>query len=236
VADLPKGVLMNKIKTAVVAVIMIAVTPMLFATQAKAEQCFTQYGGGETCVDRDAKIKVNKEIYNPKTKDWEDHISSSQYQFEADEKIRFRITVKNVGDIEIKDIRVVDVLPDFVSYKDGDGDKISKGKEVEFDKFDLEPGEDKDFEFRVKVASSGILPKDDKICLSNIAKAKGVRSDKESEKEDAVDYANFCIDLPSKSSKEKIKYLPKTGFDFVPAILSAGLVIAGLGIKKFSKD
>jgi uncharacterized repeat protein (TIGR01451 family) len=228
---------MNKIKTEVVAVILSAVTPMLFATQAKADQCFTQYGGGETCVEnKDAKIKVNKEIYNPETRDWEDHISSSSHKFEAEDKIRFRITVKNIGDIEIKDIRVVDVLPDFISYKDGDGDKISNGREVEFDKFDLDAGDSKDFEFRVKVANNGILPKDDKICLSNIAKAKGVRADDEDKKEDAVDYSNFCIGLPSKSDKEKITYLPKTGFDIVPAALSAGLVFVGLGIKKFSRD
>ena len=51
---------MNKINTRFpVGAFIVSAALMLSASQAKAEQCFTQYGGGETCVDdKDAKLKV----------------------------------------------------------------------------------------------------------------------------------------------------------------------------------
>jgi uncharacterized repeat protein (TIGR01451 family) len=224
---------MNKSHTRpLVAVFIVAAALMLSASQAKAEQCISQYGGGETC-DRDAKLKVNKEIWNPEKKDWVDHISSKDYMFDAKDKITFRITVKNVGDIEIKDIKLTDYFPSYVRYLDGDGDGESDDEKAVFDKFDLKPGKSKSFEFRAKVAGSDILPKDSKICLTNIAKAKGEVKDSD-KKEDASDYANFCIDLPNKK-KEKITKLPTTGFDFGLVGLSTGLVLVGFGIRKLTE-
>ena|SRR3989344_4841070 len=229
---------MNKSHTRpLVAVFIVAAALMLSASQVKASECTPNYGGGETCVnDKDAKLRVNKEIWNPETKKWVDHIDSKSYMFDAKDKILFRITVKNVGDVKITDIKVEDILPSYVRYLDGDGDGKNDDEKVEFKKFDLDEGEKKSFEFRARVASSNILPKDSKICLTNIAKAKGQKDDSEDrdDEESAVDYSNFCIDLPN-GKKEKITKLPTTGFDFGVVGLSTGLVLVGFGLRKLTR-
>lgn len=213
-----------------VAVFIAAAALMLFASQAKAEQCGSQYG----CNDKDAKLKINKEIWNPEKKDWVDHISSKDYMFDAKDKIKFRITVKNTGDIKITDINLEDRFPSYVIYFDGDGEGKNDDEKAVFDEFSLEPGKSKSFEFTAKVADSNILPKDSKICLTNVAKAKGEVNGDNDKKEDASDYANFCIDLPNKK-KEKITRLPTTGFDFGLLGLSSGLVLVGFGIRKLTE-
>ncbi len=182
-------------------------------------------------MEENSKLKVEKSVWNPDSDEWQDHISADDHKFDGSDKIKFRIKVKNTGDVEIKDINLVDYLPSFVKYKDGDGDSKSGGKKVEFDKFDLKPGESKEFEFTAKVSKDDDLPEDDKICLTNIAKAEGKRADNE-DKEEAVDFANFCIDLPE--DKENPRVLPVTGTDMIPGALSMGLVFVGFGLKKLS--
>lgn len=232
---LPKeSIFMYKNIALLTAVFVITAVSMLFAQNAKAEKCVTIYGGGEKCVSEDAKLKVEKSVWNPEKKDWQDHIGSKEHKFDANDKIQFRIRVKNTGDVEIKDINLEDHLPSFVRYKDGDGEGKKDDTRVEFDKFDLKPGESKEFEFTAKVADDGILPKDDNICLTNVAKAEGKRADNDKE-EDAIDYANFCIELPKVKGKEAPKALPKTGIDLIPGALAMGLVFVGFGLRKLTK-
>jgi len=202
--------------------------------------CTTQYGGGETCVNvtEDAKLSVDKTIYNPKSGQYEDHVKSTggsnPYVFGYNETIKFKITVKNTGDVKIKDINMYDALPTFLKYKSGDGDDRKDGKEVKFEVGDLEPGEEESYIFRAEIENGGISPNSDKICLTNMATAKGEREDNQKD-EESVDYSNFCITLGKVlgSSKEKITKLPTTGSeDFLIPAVSVGLILIGFGIRK----
>lgn len=231
--------------------VLLAVSTLLFTASAKdsfaREICFEQYGGGEECYEYDdSDLKVEKEVWNPKIDDWASNIepedSSDAYLFDPEETIKFRIKVKNVGDITIEDINLKDILPSYVKYSSGDGDGEDGNTKVEFDEFDLDPGESESFEFKAEVADDGILPKDDYLCLTNIAKAEGTVEDTDDELDD-VDYANFCIDLPGIKSKETISKLPTTGtFDegkekyILILSLSAGLMLIGYGVKKIAED
>jgi uncharacterized repeat protein (TIGR01451 family) len=225
---------MNNIHTTkVVAVFIAAAALMLSATQVRAENCSPNYGGGETC-DRDAKLRVDKEIWNPEKKAWVDNISSKDYMFDAKDEIKFRIIVRNAGDMKITDINLEDQFPSYVRYLKGDGEGKNDDEKATFDEFSLEPGKSKTFEFYAKVAGSDILPKDSKICLTNIAEAEGEVNGDNDNKEEASDNAKFCIDLPNKK-KEKITRLPTTGFDFGLLGLSSGLVLVGFGIRKLTE-
>ena len=228
-------------------VVVSAVAFLVLPSKASArEVCFTQYGGGETCVnvDEDSQIKVDKKILNPKSDQYEDHIKASggsyPYKFSEGEKIEFQITVRNIGDVKLVNIKLTDVLPSFVKYKSGDGEKNKDGTEVEFDIGSLDPDEKETVEFTAKIASDGILPKDDRLCLTNIAKVKAIRDDDRDKKESAVDYANFCVELPKVLGKESIKVLPTTGgVEIDPeklAILAiaSGLMLVGFGIKRIT--
>ena len=234
----------NKTLYSAVIALMLAITALFVPSNAQAKrECFTQYGGGETCIeyDEDAKLDVDKKVYNPDTKKYQDHIKKDDHTFEKSDKIKFKITVKNKGDVEIQDIKLVDEMPSILEYSKGDGDKKNDGRKVEFDKFDLKPGESETFEFSANVVSNGIDPDEDEVCVANVAKAKGERKDN-GEKEDDADYANFCIEMQKRGrvlSKKKISSLPKTGFiDPYVALAgtsAAGLVLIGYGLRKMSK-
>ena len=223
--------------SAVIAVMM-AVTALLTPSQALAE-CFTQYGGGETCIG-DVELSIDKKIYNPDTKKYQDNIKRDDYTFEKGDEVKFKLVVKNTGDIEIRDIKLIDEMPSILEYIGGDGDDENDGRKVVFEEFDLKAGESKTFEFESEVVSSGIDPDEDYVCVSNVAKAKGERKDN-GEKEDDVDYSNFCVEIKGKVlSKKKIGSLPKTGlFDPYVALAgtsAVGLVLIGYGLRKMSKD
>jgi uncharacterized repeat protein (TIGR01451 family) len=235
-----KNLLLNKL----IALSIIALSSLVSANAIEAKEiCYTQYGGGETCfdVDENSKLDVTKEVYNPKTKDYEENIDYRNYLFDPEETIKFRIVVKNKGETTIENIKVKDVLPSYVTYESGDGDDSNDGSRVEFDEFDLEPGESEEFEFKAEVSDDGILPKDDRLCLTNIATAKGEVEDSNDTESD-TDYANFCIKLPEVKGKETISKLPTTGivaeenmkYLFIGS-LSLGLMLIGFGLKKLAR-
>lgn len=214
--------------------------------EASKVECFKQYGGGETCiVKKEGKLELDKKVKNPKSGNFESDIKptggSNPYSFKSGENVVFRIIVKNVGDVELKDIELKDRLPNFVKYHSGDGKGASDNTQVEFSKFNLKPGESKEFQFMTRIAHDGILPKDSRICVTNIAEAKGIWANDKDKKEEAVDYANFCIELPKIKGvedvkKEAPKVLPVTGADTMILVTTAafGLMLIGYGLRKIS--
>jgi len=196
------------------------------------EVCFTQYGGGETCVDvkDDSDIDVDKKI-SKKDDDYKDHIKSSEHKFDSGDKIYFKIKVENTGDVTLKDVDLIDTLPNFVKFeKEIDGDADVDGKRVKFDIGTLKPGESQTVKFIVEVVDDEDLPNDDKICVTNIARAEGKREDNNKEENDS-DYSNFCIDLPEVKG-EKPTQLPKAGGGITLSILGLFSTISGFVISR----
>ncbi len=242
---------MNKFITvpAIAAIIMAAMVITAMPTKALAKrECTPQYGGGETCVEKNGDLEVDKKIKNPKTGDFEDHIKpsggSNPYTFGANDTINFSIVVENTGDIRIENIKLEDILPSYLKYKGGDGDGKNDNTKVVFDEFDLDPGEEEEFEFTAKIGSEGILPKDNRVCLTNVAKAKGELEDSDDVVKDSDD-ADFCIELPKVKGKESPKMLPRTGGSedqsqkqmanlILAGSISAGLILVGFGLKKIA--
>lgn len=192
--------------------------------------CFTQYGGGETCVnvednsDLDVEKLVSKEDVNDSYKD---HLKSSEHMFNAESYVYFRIRVKNKGQVELKDVKVKDVLPNFVKYDKTLTDQSAEvnGNEITYSVGSLKVGEDKVIKVRTKVVKEADLPADDKICVTNVAEAKGYRKDNDKKESDS-DYANFCIDLPAVLGTPT--QLPKAGPESTLAFLGALVLSAGV--------
>ena len=205
-------------------------------------QCFTQYGGGETCinVNEDAELNVDKVIKNPKTGEYVDHVrsknASDAYVFGYQETLKFRIIVENKGDVTIKNVDLKDIMPSLIKYKGGDGNDENNGRTVKFDVGDLKSGERKTYEFEAKFVTDGIVPNDDIYCDTNYAKAEGRRKDND-KKIDNADATNFCVALPKVLSKEAPTKLPVTGGVEPKSILvisfASGLILVGFGIKKY---
>lgn len=205
-----------------------------FSTKAVAREiCFTQYGGGETCVnvDEDAKIDVDKQV-SKNDDNYTDHLKSSTHTFEAGDKVYFKITVKNKGDVDLKNVELKDVLPDFLSFgKMINGDTPDKsGSTLKWDLGSLKVGESETIKFYANIDEEEDLPTDDKVCLTNVAKATGKRVDN-NDKEDDADYSNFCIELGDVLGETPSK-LPKAGNPITVALAGVVSVISGLIIRK----
>lgn len=205
------------------------------------EICFTQYGGGETCVNvkEEANIRVDKTIYNPSSDSYSDHVKakggSYPYIFKKNEKVKFNIKVENTGEVKLEDVEIRDILPTLYVYNSGDGDSRKDGAEAVFDIGDLKPGESEEVTFTAKISDKGILPNDSYICITNIVKAEGEREDDNDEEEKDVDYANYCVQLGKVLGKEAPKVLPVTGSQDVLLIaFSVGITLVGYGIRKLA--
>ena len=117
--------------SAVLPVVLIASLVSASSVFAK-EICYTQYGGGETCVDvpENSNLELDKTIYNPASKQYEDHVKSSggsnPYVFDVNEDINFKITIKNTGDVELKNVDLKDELPYLLKYSGKEGQQIEQ--------------------------------------------------------------------------------------------------------------
>lgn len=201
---------------------IIASTVIASKVSAK-EICFTQYGGGETCIEEDenANINVDKKV-SEKDGNYEDHLKSSEHKFSAGDKIYFRIEVENKGDVDLVDVKLEDTLPDFVEFdKEIEGSAHLSGSKITFHLGDLDKGESKTVKFRAKVVDKDKLPVDDKVCLTNVARAEGDRKDNSDEEKD-TDYSNFCIELGEEPTQ-----LPKAGTPLNLAVAGMVSIIGG---------
>jgi len=200
------------------------------------EVCFTQYGGGETCVNVEDNSDIDIEKYvatRDESDAYQSHLKSSEHTFNAEDYVYFRLRVKNRGEVDLKNVVVKYVLPNFVTYDETLTDtKPSEvdGNNIKYDFGSLKIGADKVIKIRTKVVDEADLPADDKVCVTNVAEAKGYRVDN-NDKESDSDYANFCIDLPAVLGTPT--QLPKTGTESTLSII--GALVLGVGALYRSK-
>ncbi len=175
-------------------------------------ECESTYGGGETCLinkrfEIDKKVRVEDEDDS-----WEDKVMDVA----EDDVVEFRIKVKNKSDEEaddFDDMKIEDFLPDEM-YRVG-----GSGLTEYWD--DFEPGESKTFKIKAKVEKDEYdRDKDFEKCVVNKVE---LTWDDEFE---GSDTATVCY------GDEDIKELPDTGSNEIVALLGAGMILAGILIKK----
>jgi uncharacterized repeat protein (TIGR01451 family) len=171
------------------------------------------------------QIMVNKEVKSPLESDWHDNLSSDQETFAPDDFIEFRITVKNIGDQELTNVRLTDFLPDFLNPNFNPGDFDSTNKQIKWTIDHLDPGEQQDFLIKVEVVSSDQLPSQSLFCLVN-----RINVDTDQGQSDS-DTAHFCI-----NPKVLAASLPQAGNNiFVGTLIGAGLLAFGIFARKFGR-
>jgi len=224
---------MNRfVKTLIVLIISV----FAFASVSYAKEiCTTQYGGGQTCVnvDENSNLTIDKTIYNPDHKKYEDHVQADSYVFTANEEVKFKISVENTGKVTYKKLVITDELPDFVEFVKFTGDdtgSISDSKRQltwEFSNFKL--GDEVTVEFTAKVVKDSLLPDSSgDMQTTNVARVEGTRNDN-NEKDNNADYSRFYIRLPR--VKVAVTQLPEAG----PTswIFALGLIVVGLSTRKY---
>lgn len=196
-----------------VALILFAVFGLaLFAAKSvsAAVRCETQYGGNEVCVTT-GQLQINKKVWDPDNSDWVDNLYITSHKFQTGDTVRFKLTVKNVGDNTLHNVKVIDTLPNFLFFT---GTTAS-----EFTIDHLDPDETEDFEVEARVVSESQLTVNE-ACDVNIAEANS------DEDEHDKDTAKLCVTKQVLG----VTTLPKTGPTNTLLILSLSLFagISGL--------
>lgn len=173
-----------------------------------AVRCETQYGGTQVCVTT-GQLQVNKQIFcDPALSGNEDkqickdtsdrfidNMGLNFHRFSPGEEVRFRIKVKNVGDVTLSNVAVSDT-PQAGFFE------LTSGS-LNFNLTNLQPGETRDQELKFKVVDTASFPQNNVICVINTANAS---ADNFSDR----DTAQLCLE--KKVLGVQAKELPKTGF------------------------
>jgi len=176
-----------------------------------AVRCEPQYGG-EVCV-RLGDLRIDKVVWDPQREKFVDNLDLTDHRFSLQDEVAFQLRIKNIGDATFEKVVVKDELPSFLELVSGD---------LEFEIFDLAPGETETRDIKTKVKSESQLPTEKSvICDVNLAVAKA-------DSEEAKDTAKICL---SKKVAE-VKVLPITGPERTPLVLSLSLIggLTGLAL------
>ena len=180
-------------------------------------RCETQYEG-EVC--KEIELLLDKKVWDPKDGAWDDNIvglSVDIYKFAPGEEITFRLKIKNVGDEKFDKVYVKDTLPDYFELVSGD---------LEFEIDDLDPDEEVEREFKVRVKPQENLPNQSPICDTNTTnRAKAWSGDEVDE-----DSSQVCI-----ARKVLAAELPPTGPQNALLLLGFSLLSGLTGISLIKK-
>jgi uncharacterized repeat protein (TIGR01451 family) len=193
-----------------------AILGLVLAFVPASKPVFGQYYGGG--VDTPS-IVVDKKIRPIDSRTYFENIGSEQKVFTEGEQIEFKIVVENRGNTVLKDIKVKDILPDYLKTIVFPGKYISVDNSIETTIDSLEPGRSKEF---IIVAKISDLPASNyagaKLQMTNRVKAtSGNVSD--------TDEAKYFVEMKS---------VPSTGAGgmVVNTLLAVTIISSAFGLRK----
>jgi LPXTG-motif cell wall-anchored protein/uncharacterized repeat protein (TIGR01451 family) len=170
--------------------------------------CTANYGGGQTCI-YNKNFDLEKKVRKEGDSSWKDKVTNVK----KGEVVEFRVKVKNDGEVEVGDMKMLDKLPKEMERVGGDGLTEYWG--------DFAPGKTKTFTIKAVVKDSEYDRKNFEKCVVNKAEVE-YKGD-----EEASDTATVCY------SDKKVTELPKTGdSSMVYGAVGLGLVALGAVTKK----
>jgi len=129
-----------------------------------------QYYGNN---DSNPSVVVDKKIKLPSTDKFLDNISKSDHVFKEGDQVEFSITVENRGDKTLYDVKVVDLLPDYLKLQYFFGNLVGNGEKIETVIPVLKNGESKKYSVIAivkdlpKSSYSQVLKLTNEVCASN---------------------------------------------------------------------
>lgn len=191
---------------------------------AKSWICITTYGGGEECYESEKEdYDIEKKVTKTGEGIWKDKISG----LTAGDKVYFKVTVKNTGDVDADDAEIRDELPRYLEDPKevgGDGDFEFDGDDIEIDVDDFDAGEEKEFVYRARVIDD--LPDNAKFCSYNIASLY-VDGHKE-----GSDDAEVCFETGEVLGE--VSELPQAGATPLGVVLAGAMLVVGWGLRRWS--
>lgn len=152
---------------------------------------------GASCPS--GQLFINKQVRDAQTGELVESLSSSGSNFLPGQEVSFRIEVKNTGQSDLDDVKVLDAFPSILDFVSGPASFNSNTRKVEWTISKLKPGEFKLFEVKGKITtkklSSGI------VCAVNTASAQ-------KDQQMAQDSSSFCA---QQKVLGVVSQLPETG-------------------------
>lgn len=211
------------------AFLVITVFSLLFQPKVKAAvRCETQYGGTQICVTT-GQLQINKKICDPNqgscdptsagfTDRLVDNLGINSHLFAPGEDVVFRLSIKNVGDATIGNVAVADTPQSgFFQLESGP---------LNFNLTNLNPGETRQQDIRLKVADTTLIPQNNVICVINAAETNGDDGSHDR------DTAQLCLER--KVLGKGVVEIPKTGLPPIAWITSGLFLLIGFKLRKFN--
>jgi uncharacterized repeat protein (TIGR01451 family) len=190
----------------------------LVAGMATSSVSAQSYGSTPTPSE---SISIDKAVTRPGTSDYVDNLSVSDTRYSANQEVMFRLIVKNTSDREIKNVRIVDTMPQYVDLLEGSLDQ-NIGT--------LKAGEEKTYYIKARTVEQNVLPDDRSvICLLNKVTVTGDRTSTSGSVSD-VDSSQFCVEkeVSQASTTTTVTKVPAAG---MPAGMGlVALQIAGIAL------
>lgn len=193
----------NKNLFLAVTLVVLALGSVIFPANVKADSYSSE--------DNRKTLSVDKKLRSIWDSEYVDNISSSTRIFAEDQVVEFKIKVTNTGTANMKNIKVTDELPPFLSLIFFPGTYDSTNNKVEWTIDELNAGHSQEFLIRAKIDKSENVYTVTKE--TNVAKAS---VDNINEKDDAVYY------IGNKNETKGEVIVPETG--------NASLVIETIGV------
>lgn len=184
------------------------------------------YGSYEQPQQTD--LTVNKEVKNPVSSVFVEHLGSTDPAFSPDSFITFKLIVKNTSGETMNPASVVDTLPIYLTFVGASVPAIAdEAKKVVTIKLEnVIAGETREVELTAKVAPASAFPKGRSFfCVSNYAK---ITSPSRPNGDD--DTSDFCI----QTNVGGAQYLPVAGFNDIFTVIPF-LSLAGIGLVLLKK-
>ena len=221
---------MNKLTIIVLSLVFAILFP---AYVNAAGNCQPIYGGGESCLSQD-KITVDKKIQSPVSKKFVDNLTQSETKFAAGDNITFELNITNKSGNTLKEIEVIDNLPNNLTYTSGPGSYNTKTRTLSFKINDLKANESRKFIVVGMVNNVG-----KSTCVINYASVKSGNLKADDNSRFCLE-KSICVDTPNTTkggfpvmpAPQGMTQTPATGPEMIPLFSLLPLALAGLYIRK----
>jgi uncharacterized repeat protein (TIGR01451 family) len=176
--------------------------------------CPPVYGGGTIC--QDTNILVDKKVKDPVSGNFVNNSDLSQIPFAPGEHVFFRISVTNISTSPLKNITVMDNLPQFLTVIQTPGTYEGTQRRISITLDSLKANEAKSYDIELVISPLDALNgTGTTFCLSNQAVAK-------IDTHVSNDTAQICVQKTLQTTKGGLVVTPTPT---IPAITKGGLPV-----------
>ncbi len=124
----------------------------MLTPKANAQNCTTQYGGGQSCQPVD--LTIDKQIKDLSTSNFFDNLSVSASSFASGREFTFRLIIKNSSGETFHNLKIRDVFPETMAFVSGSGAYDAGSRTLNFTIDNLPAGQNRVFDITAKVTGT----------------------------------------------------------------------------------